>query len=177
MEKAIQQMLSVSNNDWMSLGNAAAFTIGHDDKKAAAFLDRALAAPKYDENLSYGPFVQAYLLLKDGKQQEAETLIKRRLNYHKDQFKENPKSLGDAFFLGSFFSLLGDTDNAIFWIEKCIKLGGTDYWWFERYPDSFAGRNDPRYKALMAEARQKNTKLRAEVLAMEAKEEKKAFLD
>ena len=50
-----------------------------------------------------------------------------------------------------------------------------DYWWFETYAEYRNVHNDPRYKALMADARQQVAKMRAEVLAMEAKEQKKVF--
>lgn len=101
--------------------------------------------------------------------------LQRRLIYHQDQLKENPKDATQTWYVGAIYSLLGDTDNAILYMKKILKLDIMDYWWFETYAEYRNVHNDPRYKALMADARQQVAKMRAEVLAMEAKEQKKVF--
>ena len=178
MDQAIQQMLSFRNNSLSYLVLAADLTKGYDDKKAAAYLKEAMAMPNYNENRDFqAPVIQAYLLQQAGKQPEAEAILQRRLIYHQDQLKENPKDATQTWYVGAIYSLSGDTDNAILYMKKFLKLDIADYWWCETYAEYRNVYNDPRYKALMADARQQVAKMRAEVLAMEAKEQKKAFLD
>lgn len=182
LDQVIQKLLALTNNHQGALLESAAFTLDYDAKKAATYLEKAMADPDYNENLTHNaPMLQAYLLLQAGKRSEAEVILQRRLKYHQARLKEYPRNMWEAVFLANAYVSLGDTENAIVWLEKYFQWGGilatVTYKGYEGSPEFRSLNNNPRFKALMEEARQQVAKMRAEVLAMEAKEQKTAFRD
>jgi hypothetical protein len=52
------------------------------------------------------------------------------------------------FFLGLYFSGIGDIDNAFKWLEESYKVRDVELYWLKAQPVFDILRNDPRYKEL-----------------------------
>ena len=77
-----------------------------------------------------------------------------RVDEAHEQISEEAKSLSKAdhdmaYWLGSSFALLGETDEAIEWLKCAIKLGNENKPWFENDKTLDSLRNDERFKEMV----------------------------
>jgi serine/threonine-protein kinase len=64
-----------------------------------------------------------------------------------------------AYRLATLYALDGRADEAIKWLERAISIGNENYPWFVTNPNWDQMREDPRFKALMENLREKWEKL------------------
>ncbi|MGD9590451.1 MAG: hypothetical protein AB7Q37_15340 [Pyrinomonadaceae bacterium] len=58
-----------------------------------------------------------------------------------------------AYWVGSTYAILGETDLAFKWLNRAVKLGNQNWPHFERDKSLNSLRNDPRFAELMAKVR------------------------
>jgi serine/threonine protein kinase/Tfp pilus assembly protein PilF len=56
-----------------------------------------------------------------------------------------------AYWLGSAYALLGDEQEAVYWLEAAIKLGNENYPWFASDPSWTLVKNNPEYQRLLGQ--------------------------
>jgi serine/threonine protein kinase/tetratricopeptide (TPR) repeat protein len=73
-------------------------------------------------------------------------------------FAASPEQTMDgdnAYWTGSIYALLGDRQHALEWLRRTVALGNMNYPFFQRDKNYDNLRNDPEYRAIMAEVKKK----------------------
>ena len=71
---------------------------------------------------------------------------------------ERPEKVIDgdqAYWLAGIYALLGEHKQALVWLKRTVELGDVNYPWFEKDKNLDSMRNDPEFKAIMADVRQR----------------------
>jgi serine/threonine protein kinase/tetratricopeptide (TPR) repeat protein len=85
----------------------------------------------------------------------AQQLIKRgEIEPARAQLTERVREAADAdhdiaYWLATTYSMLGDREDALHWLERAVELGNENRTWFESDPNWETLRDDPRFVALM----------------------------
>ncbi|MDT5295685.1 MAG: eukaryotic-like serine/threonine-protein kinase, partial [Acidobacteriota bacterium] len=85
----------------------------------------------------------------------AQQLIKRgEIEPARAQLTERVREAADAdhdiaYWLATTYSMLGDREDALQWLERAVELGNENRTWFESDPNWETLRDDPRFVALM----------------------------
>ncbi|MCS6804087.1 MAG: protein kinase [Acidobacteriota bacterium] len=115
------------------------FYMGRIDE-AMEMLNESLAA---NPNVQYSRIFLAMCYAKKGEPEKAREMIDEKVETF-------ARADGDgAFWLGSIFALLGQTDEAIQWLTLATRIGYENFPWFERNPNLDPIRQEPRFIELM----------------------------
>jgi serine/threonine protein kinase len=84
----------------------------------------------------------------------------RALDLIDDRVIETARADQDiAYWLATMYALDNQADQAIWWLERSIAMGNENYPWISTSPNWEAVRDDPRFKAILADLRQRWEKL------------------
>jgi len=61
----------------------------------------------------------------------------------------------EAYWLGGVYALLGQRQQALMWLRRTAELGNVNYPWFSKDKNYDSLRQDPEYKGIMSEIRQR----------------------
>jgi serine/threonine protein kinase/tetratricopeptide (TPR) repeat protein len=103
---------------------------------------RATRGEKWSENYNEGPMTKALVLAHLRKSDEAIKEMKRLM-------KMEPKRSEVAYCAAGVYSLLGDSDKALHWLQIAVERDNKWLWWARVDPDLDPLRKDPRFKKIM----------------------------